>query len=88
MRWRERGAETLPTDKERYYEGVRFASRTLVPDIEGVSEAYLGFIPMSEFLNIVSDENGEMMQSIFYDNVRDWQDYNAVNGEIRDTLRI
>ena len=63
-----------------------FASRTLVPDIEGVSEAYLGFIPMSEFLNIVSDENGEIMQSIFYDNVRDWQDYNAVNGEIRDTL--
>jgi hypothetical protein len=64
-----------------------FTPRTLIPDIEGVSEAYLGFIPMSEFLNIVSDESGELMQSIFYDNVRDWQDYNAVNAEIRDTLQ-
>ncbi len=64
-----------------------FASRTLVPDIAGVSEAYVGFIPMSEFLKIVSDDNGELLQSIFYDNVRDWQDYNAVNSEIRETLQ-
>jgi hypothetical protein len=63
-----------------------FASRTLVPEIAGVNEAYLGFIPLSEFLSIVKDENGELVQSIFYDNVRDWQDYNAVNGEIRATL--
>lgn len=64
-----------------------FASRQLVPDIPGVSEAYIGFIAMSEFLKIVTDENGELLQSIFYDNVRDWQEYNSVNAEIRDTLR-
>jgi AIPR protein len=63
-----------------------FASKTLVPDITGVTEAYVGFIPMSEFLKIVSDESGDLVQSIFYDNVRDWQDYNAVNAEIRETL--
>jgi hypothetical protein len=64
-----------------------FASRTLVPEIAGVSEAYLGFVPLSEFLSIVQDEDGELVQSIFYDNVRDWQDYNAVNSEIRDTIQ-
>lgn len=63
-----------------------FANRTLVPEIPGVSEAYVGFVPMNEFLSIISDENGELVKSIFYANVRDWQDYNPVNIEIKDTL--
>jgi hypothetical protein len=64
-----------------------FANRTLVPEIAGVSEAYVGFIPMAEFLSIISDDAGELVHSIFNDNVRDWQDYNAINAEIRDTLQ-
>ena len=63
-----------------------FSNRILVPDIPGVSEAYVGFVPLSEFLSLITDENGEMIRSIFYDNVRDWQEYNAVNMEIKDTV--
>jgi len=63
-----------------------FTNRTVVPEIDGVSEAYLGFIPAPAFLKIVTDEDGDIIKSIFYDNVRDWQDYNPVNTEIRDTL--
>lgn len=44
-------------------------------------------MPLSEFISIVSDESGELLGSIFYENVRDWQDYTAdVNKEIRETL--
>jgi AIPR protein len=64
-----------------------FASRTLIPDIYGVNEAYLGFIPVSEFLSIVRDDSGDLVHSIFYDNVRDWQDYNAVNRTLRTMRR-
>jgi hypothetical protein len=63
-----------------------FAQRTVVPDIPGVSEAYLGLLPAKEFLNLIQDENGEILKGIFYDNVRDWQDYNTVNAEIKETL--
>ena len=63
-----------------------FAQRTVVPDISGVSEAYLGLLPAQEFLNLIRDENGEILKGIFYDNVRDWQDYNIVNSEMRETL--
>jgi hypothetical protein len=64
-----------------------FTNRTEIPDIPGINEAYLGFIPASQFLPIVRDESGEIMHSIFYDNVRDWQGYDAdVNKEIKDTL--
>jgi AIPR protein len=63
-----------------------FADRAVIPEISGVSEAYLGFIPAPIFLSIVSDEDGEIIKSIFYDNVRDWENYNPVNTEIRATL--
>jgi hypothetical protein len=63
-----------------------FADRAVVPEVDGVSEAYLGFIPAPIFLSIVTDENGDVIKGIFYDNVRDWQDYNPVNAEIAETL--
>ena len=65
-----------------------FTNRTVVPEIEGVSEAYLGFIPAPTFLKIITDEDGDIIKSIFYDNVRYWQDYNPVNTEIRGTLDL
>jgi AIPR protein len=63
-----------------------FTDRAVVPEIKGVNEAYLGFVSAQVFLSIVSDDNDEIIKSIFYDNVRDWQDYNEVNTEIKATL--
>ncbi|HEY1248282.1 MAG TPA: AIPR family protein, partial [Nitrososphaera sp.] len=63
-----------------------FSERTVIPEIPGVTEAYLGLVPATEFLSLIQDENGELIKSIFYDNVRDWQDYNPVNTEIKETL--
>ncbi|MGB8060488.1 MAG: AIPR family protein [Candidatus Sulfotelmatobacter sp.] len=64
-----------------------FRSRVVVPEVAGVKEAYLGFLPMPEFWKIVSDDSGdEMIGSLFYSNPRDWQEYNDVNREIKATL--
>ncbi len=63
-----------------------FASRVEVPEVPGIAEAYIGFVPVSQFIPLLTDEDGEMLRTIYYDNVRDWQDYNAVNSEIRETL--
>jgi hypothetical protein len=63
-----------------------FSNRTVMPAIAGIKEAYLGLLPAGEVLNILRDDDGEMTKSIFYDNVRDWQDFNDVNSEIRATL--
>ncbi|HAX90659.1 MAG TPA: AIPR protein [Rhodospirillaceae bacterium] len=63
-----------------------FSQRTVIPNIPNISEAYLGLLPATEFLKLVEDDNGDILKSIFYDNVRDWQDYNQVNSEMRDTL--
>ena len=64
-----------------------FSQKSLLPDIEGVSEAYIGFVPLSEFMKIIQDDSGEILGSIFLENVRDWQEYRApVNDEIRETV--
>lgn len=64
-----------------------FENRVVVPEIAGISQAYLGFLPVPEFLKIISDDTGEMIGSLFYSNPRDWQDYNEVNSEIKTTLQ-
>lgn len=92
-----RDVEFVPTDADaiqRLYgqsknaiaRDFTFANRTLIPDIPGVSEAYLGYLPAQEFLRLLCDDEGGLVKSIFYENVRDWQEYNKVNAEIRDTL--
>lgn len=63
-----------------------FSLKAVVPAIEGVTEAYVGLLPAPEFLRLVEDEGGEILRGIFYDNVRDWQDFNVVNTEMRETL--
>ena len=65
---------------------ITFAARTALPEIPGVDEAYLGLLPASEFMSLLQVETGILVKSIFYENVRDWQDYNPVNAEIRGTL--
>lgn len=65
---------------------VLFSERTVIPEIPGVDQAYLGLLSAPQFLRLVENENEEVLTSLFYDNVRHWQEWNPVNSEIRDTL--
>ena len=65
---------------------ITFSQNTVIPDIPGVDQAYLGLLPASEYLKLIENENQEMLTAIFYDNVRHWQEWNTVNNEIRNTL--
>lgn len=64
-----------------------FANKTVVPEMPGVQQAYLGYLPATEFVRIIQDEGGEINSGLFYDNVRDWLDSNEVNDEITTTLK-
>jgi hypothetical protein len=65
-----------------------FERRIPLPPIAGVSEAYLGVIPASIYLKLITDEStGTLRKSLFDANVRDFQSYNAVNKEIEQTLQ-
>lgn len=66
----------------------QFVNRQDIPEIPGVKEAYVGFVPAKQFLPIVCDDAGEIVRSIFYDNVRDFQGYaeKGANVEMKKTL--
>ena len=65
---------------------VLFEKRTVLPKIERVREAYLGILPATEFLKLITDSDGDIQRSLYYDNVRDFQGENPVNHEISATL--
>jgi hypothetical protein len=63
-----------------------FINKITLPEIDGVDQSYYGVLPFAEFKKILIDENGNI-QSIFDDNVRDFQgNNNPVNKSISETL--
>lgn len=82
------GIQNLYRDtKNKVAAEFNFSDKTVLPGIEGVTEAYLGVLPATEYLRLITDESGNIRKSLFYDNVRDFQDYNDVNKEVRATLQ-
>ncbi len=65
---------------------VPFEKHTILPNIDGVKEAYLGILPCQDYLQLITDDEGEIQRGLFYDNVRDYQGDNSVNREIGRTL--
>lgn len=65
---------------------INFSERTVLPDLPGIEQAYLGLLSSIEYLKLIQNSNEEIITSIFYDNVRHWQDWNSVNKEIKETL--
>lgn len=60
--------------------------RITFPVIEGVTQAFMGIVRCKDFVSILTDSDGKMLTNIFEDNVRDFQGYNSVNSEIKETI--
>lgn len=65
---------------------VVIAKNVPFPAIEGAEQAYLGLISFGEYLKLITDEGGALLQGVFYDNVRGYLGENPVNSEIIKTL--
>ena len=71
-----RDVEFVPVDAEgvqRLYRQTKnavsrdfiFANRTVVPEVPGVTQAYLGFLPVPEFLKLIEDDGGRSTVACF-----------------------
>lgn len=61
--------------------------RISLPKIAGVEQAFLGLLPAADLVKVLTDKAGGIRKSVFFENVRDFQDYNTVNLEIQKTLQ-
>ena len=58
-----------------------------MPRAPGVEQAYTGLLPATDLVaNVLTDAGGGIRKTLFHENVRDFQGYNAVNSEIRNSL--
>lgn len=46
----------------------------------------MGIVKCKDFISLLSDSDGKMLTNTFEDNVRDFQGYNTVNKEIKETI--
>jgi len=65
---------------------VDFDKCTIMPAIDDVTEAYIGIMQIEEFLKLIRNEDGGIIKTVFYDNVRDYQGNTQVNQEIEKTI--
>ena len=64
---------------------IKLEKVVTIPQINSIQEAYIGIIPLSEFVNLVCDDN-RIIKNLFYSNVRDFQGNTSVNKEIIETM--
>lgn len=60
--------------------------RLTLPRMPGVTQAFIGVLPAKDLVHVLTDASGGIRKSLFFDNVRDFQDYNPVNLEIKASL--
>ncbi len=58
----------------------------VLPEIQGLKEAYLGYLPVKEYLKLLQDDAGHIRKVLFHDNIRDFQGDNDVNREIATSI--
>jgi hypothetical protein len=93
-----RGTEFTPVDarllqrlyasaKNRLSKSIEFTSKVTLPTLPGIQESYLGYLLADQYLKLITDDSGNIVRGLFYDNVRDFQGDNPVNHEIDETLK-
>lgn len=66
---------------------IRFEKNINCGTIEGVMQSFIGYLPIDEFLKLITGADGNIRKNLFYENVRDFQGGdNPVNLEIASTL--
>lgn len=65
---------------------VSFPRQTPLPRIPGIEQAYIGAIAGTELIKMLATDAGSLRKSAFFDNVRDFQQWNPVNEEMYSTL--
>jgi hypothetical protein len=65
---------------------IKIEKLVTIPAIGNVNASYLGVLPHEEFFKLITDDSGELVKTVFVDNVRDFQGENPVNADIAKTI--
>jgi len=72
--------------KNAFRVSITFGQNLSLPEIPNVRESYIGLLPISEYLKMITDDDGNVRRRLFFDNIRDFQGDTPVNKSIAGTL--
>jgi len=72
--------------KNAFRTTINFGQSLSLPEIPKVRESYIGLLPISEYLKMITDDDGNVRRRLFFDNIRDFQGDTPVNKSIANTL--
>ena len=72
--------------KNAFRVSINFSQNLSLPEIPKVRESYIGLLPISEYLKMITDDDGAIRRRLFFDNIRDFQGETPVNQSIAGTL--
>jgi len=72
--------------KNAFRVSINFSQNLSLPEIPNVRESYIGLLPISEYLKMITDDDGNVRRRLFFDNIRDFQGDTPVNKSIAGTL--
>lgn len=74
--------------ENKYTVSLNFDKNISCHPISDVEQSFIGYLPIIEFMKLITGSDGNIRKNIFYENVRDFQgDENVVNGEMAETLK-
>jgi hypothetical protein len=59
--------------KKAFRVSISFGQNLSFPEIPNVRESYIGLLPISEYLKLITDDDGNVRRRLFFDNIRDFQ---------------
>jgi hypothetical protein len=72
--------------KNAFRVSINFGQNLSLPEIPNVRESYIGLLPISEYLKMITDDDGNVRRRLFFDNIGDFQGDTPVNMSIAGTL--
>lgn len=78
--------ESYKETKAKNDVSIQVEQKLDMPTIDNIQESYLCLIPFCEFKKLYIDDKDNLIQSVFYDNVRDFQGMNPVNNAMSSSV--
>lgn len=78
--------ESYKETKAKNDVSIQVEQKLDMPTVDNIQESYLCLIPFYEFKKLYVSEKDKLIQSVFYDNVRDFQGMNPVNDAMSSSV--
>lgn len=73
--------------KKRNEVSLRIEQKLSLPEVPRIEDSYLCLLPFNELCKLFIDADGNLINDVFYDNIRAFQGDNTVNRKMKESIK-